>query len=226
MDPMELSSLNELLDHIATLGVATDYDWIGLKPDQRDIRSLPATHEIVVVEESHVVRPSTLRTNYVRIAEFSEPNTHPKEYMTQVPDLESGAGPKGLGNTPNPELSGSVLPVPPGVRSDPNPASANDARSDLLCLSRVRQEPQETVHHYWARFLLALNKVKDCHEEDVVSLFCRNCTNKGLLNAISRRDIVHFTDLATIVQKYCAMVSAWKTQTEFWDSTALTGTFV
>ena len=33
MDPMELSSLNELLDHIAALGVATDYDRIGLKPD-------------------------------------------------------------------------------------------------------------------------------------------------------------------------------------------------
>ena len=35
MDPMELSSLNELLDRIAALGVATDYDRIGLKPDQR-----------------------------------------------------------------------------------------------------------------------------------------------------------------------------------------------
>ena len=32
MDPMELSSLNELLDRIAALGVATDYDQIGLKP--------------------------------------------------------------------------------------------------------------------------------------------------------------------------------------------------
>ena len=50
MDPIGLSSLNELLDHIAALGVATDYDRIGLKPDQRDIRSPPATHEIVVVE--------------------------------------------------------------------------------------------------------------------------------------------------------------------------------
>ena len=39
MDPMELSSLNELLDHIAALGVATNYDRIGLKPDRRDIRS-------------------------------------------------------------------------------------------------------------------------------------------------------------------------------------------
>ena len=34
MDPMELSSLKELLDRIAALGVATYYDQIGLKPDQ------------------------------------------------------------------------------------------------------------------------------------------------------------------------------------------------
>ena len=39
MDPMELSSLNKLLDRIAALGVATDYDQIGLKPDPRDINS-------------------------------------------------------------------------------------------------------------------------------------------------------------------------------------------
>ena len=31
LDPMELSSVNELLDRIAALGVATDYDQIGLK---------------------------------------------------------------------------------------------------------------------------------------------------------------------------------------------------
>ena len=39
MDPMELSSLTELLDRIAALGVAMDYDRIGLKPDQREINS-------------------------------------------------------------------------------------------------------------------------------------------------------------------------------------------
>ena len=33
MDPTELSSLNELLDRMAALGVATDYDRVGLKPD-------------------------------------------------------------------------------------------------------------------------------------------------------------------------------------------------
>ena len=34
MDPAEFSSLNELLDRIATLGIATDYDRIGPKTDQ------------------------------------------------------------------------------------------------------------------------------------------------------------------------------------------------
>ena len=36
LDPIELSSVNELLDRIAALGVATDYNQIGLKTDLRD----------------------------------------------------------------------------------------------------------------------------------------------------------------------------------------------
>ena len=51
MDPTDLASLNELLDCIAALGVAMDYDRIGLKPDQREINSPPVTHHIAVVEE-------------------------------------------------------------------------------------------------------------------------------------------------------------------------------
>ena len=39
LNPMELSSLNELLDRIAALGFTADYDQIGLKPDQREINS-------------------------------------------------------------------------------------------------------------------------------------------------------------------------------------------
>ena len=39
LDPMELTSINELLDRIAALGVATDYDQIGLKTDLREINS-------------------------------------------------------------------------------------------------------------------------------------------------------------------------------------------
>ena len=52
-----------------------------------------------------------------------------------------------------------------------------------------------------------MNKVKDCREEDAISFFCNNCTDKGILNAISRRDIAHFADLAAIVRKYCVMES-------------------
>ena len=57
MDPMELSSLNELLDRIAALAVAMDYDRIGLKPDQWEIYSPQVTHEIAVVEEHHTNSP-------------------------------------------------------------------------------------------------------------------------------------------------------------------------
>ena len=56
-----------------------------------------------------------------------------------------------------------------------------------------------------------MSKVKDYREEEAISFFCKNCTDKGILNAISRRDISHFADLVAIVQKYCAMESAWKT---------------
>ena len=76
--------MNELLDRIAALGVATDYDRIRLKPDQRDIKSPPVTHEIAIVEEPHMDYPSTLRTNYVRITELSEPDTRSREDMTQT----------------------------------------------------------------------------------------------------------------------------------------------
>ena len=75
MDPTELSSLNELLDRIAALGVATDYDRLGLKPDQREIKSPPITHQIAVIEEQNNNSSSILRTNYVRISELKEPDT-------------------------------------------------------------------------------------------------------------------------------------------------------
>ena len=50
LDPIELSSVNELLDRIAALGVTMDYDQVGLKPDLREINSPQVTHHIVVVE--------------------------------------------------------------------------------------------------------------------------------------------------------------------------------
>ena len=75
IDPMELSSLNELLDRITALGITTDYGRIGLKPDQREINSPPVTHQIAVVEEQRNDSSSILRTNYVQIPELSETDT-------------------------------------------------------------------------------------------------------------------------------------------------------
>ena len=100
MDPAELSSLNELLDRIAALGVAMAYDWIGLKPDQREINSPSVTHHVAVVEEQCGDLSSTLRTNYVRIPELSEPYARSREDNIQSLNLESSSGPGLSGNTP------------------------------------------------------------------------------------------------------------------------------
>jgi hypothetical protein len=194
MDPMELSSLNELLDHIAALGVSTDYDRIGLKPDLREINSPPVTHQIAVVEEQNGNSSSILRTNYVRIPELSEPDTRLRENVAQAPNVESDGRPQILGNILEPELPSSGAPSPLGSGLGQDEDLISPTHPDASDLSHIGQEPQETVHHFWARFLLVMSKVKDCREEDAISFFCKNCTDKGILNAISRRDIAHFTN--------------------------------
>ena len=107
---MELSSLNELLDRIAALGVATDYDQIGLKPDLREISSPQATHHVVVVEEQCGNPSSTLKTNYGRIPDPSKPDSHKGTGANQTLNLESGIGLDSLESIqqvklPNPETS-------------------------------------------------------------------------------------------------------------------------
>ena len=110
LDPIELSSVNELLDRIAALGVATDYDQIGLKTDLREINSPQATHHVVVVEEQCGNPSSTLKTNYVRIPDPSMPDSHGGTDANQILNLESGIGLDSLESIqqvklPNPETS-------------------------------------------------------------------------------------------------------------------------
>ena len=93
LDPMELSSINELLDRIAALGVATDYDQIGPKPDLREINYPQVTHHVAVVEEQCGKTSSILRTSYVWIPDPSKPDTRGGEDVTQSLNLESGSGP-------------------------------------------------------------------------------------------------------------------------------------
>ena len=125
--------------------------------------------------------------------------------MPRTPNLESDCGPEKLCNISEPKLPNSEVTLPlglkPGQGSDLNPPTHPDTSN----LSHIRQHSQEMVHHFWARFLLVKNKVKECRDEDAISLFCKNCTDKGILNAINHRHISHFADLAAIVQKYCAM---------------------
>ena len=79
---------------------------------------------------------------------------------------------------------------------------------DISALRGIQQQYKETTHHFWARFLLVKDKIEDCRGEDMISAFRNNCTDEGILNAINRRHITLFTDLATIVYKYSTMESA------------------
>ena len=98
LDPIELSSVIELLDRIAALGVTTDYDQIGPKPDLREINSLQVTHHVAVVEEQCGNRSSILSTRYLRIPDPPNPDTRRGEDITQDLNLESGDGLDSLDN--------------------------------------------------------------------------------------------------------------------------------
>ena len=76
LDPIELSSVNELLDRITALGVSTDYDQIGLKTDLREINSPQVTHHVAVVEQQCGDSSSVLKTSYVRTPDPSMPDSH------------------------------------------------------------------------------------------------------------------------------------------------------
>src|SRR3954469_4278864 len=146
LDLVELSSVNELLDRIAALGVATNYDQVGLKPDLREINSPQATHHVAVVETQYGDPSSILRTNYVRI---SEPSTdiHGGKDAIQDLKLESGKPDNFRGSrSSNPEVV-----RPPDSKSGEPSNSTSSARPTLSDLSQIRQKPEETVHHYWAR---------------------------------------------------------------------------
>ena len=112
------------VDRIASLGVATDYDRIGLKPDQREIKSSPITHQIAVVEEQYNDSSSILRTNYVRISEPKEPNTRPRKDMPRPPNLDSDDGPEKSVDIPEPELLSSEVSQTP----DPKLGQGSDLK--------------------------------------------------------------------------------------------------
>ena len=196
---MDLSSINELLDRFAALGVATDYDQIGPKPNLREINSPQVPHHVVVVEGQCSDPSSILRTRDVRIPDHSKPDTRRGEDITQDLNLESSDGLDSLDNIQESKFSSSEIPRPLSLRWGEASDLIPPTHPNISDLSQIRQEPEETVHHYWARFLLVRNMIRDCCEEDAISLFYNNCTDKGILNAISRRDITRFAELVSMV---------------------------
>ena len=142
---------------------------------------------------------SILRTSYVRIPDPSKPDTRGGEDITQDLNLKSGDGLDSLNSIQESKLPSSENPWPLGLRLGEVSDLIPPTHPYISDLSQIRQEPEETVHHYWARFLLVMNRIKDCPEEDAISFFCNNYTDKGILNAISRRVITCFADLASIV---------------------------
>ena len=148
LDPMELSSLNELLDRITALGVATDYGQIGLKPDQREIDSPQVTHRVEVVEEQCGESSPILRTRCVRIPDPSKPDIHEGEDVAQALNLKSGSRPDSLYNVQENKLPSSEISWPLSLRSGEVPDLNPPSHPNIRDLSQIRQEPRETVHHY------------------------------------------------------------------------------
>ena len=148
--------------------------------------------------EEQCGKPSSiLRTSYVRIPDPSKPDTRGGEDVTQSLNLGSGLDlPENIQES---KLSSSETPWPLSLRLGEDSDSIPPTHPNIRDLSQIRQEPEETVHHYWARCLLVKNRIKDCCEEDAISFFCNNCTDKGILNAISRCKITRFADLVSIV---------------------------
>ena len=75
-------------------------------------------------------------------------------------------------------------------------------------LMYIKQQPGETVHHYWARFLLVKYKMTECCDQEIIATFWFNCREKGILNALASRNVQSFAELSDLVCKYCTMESA------------------
>ena len=148
LNPIELSSINELLDRFAALGVTTDYNQIGPKTDLREITSPQVTHHVAVVEGQCGDPSSILRTRYVRIPDPSKPDTRGGEDITQDLNLESGDGLDSLDNIQESEFLSSEIPRPLSLRLGEASDLITPTHPNISDLSKIRQEPDETVHHY------------------------------------------------------------------------------
>ena len=95
-----------------------------------------------------------------------KPDTHRGEDVTQSLNPESGSGLDLPKNVQESNLFSPKTPWPLSLRSGEDSDSIPPTHPNIRDLSQIRQEPEEIVHHYWARFLLVMNRIKDCRDED------------------------------------------------------------
>ena len=130
-----------------------------------------------------------LKMNYVRISKLEQPDTCLRNDTPSPPNLESGVGPgksfdisehelisSGVFQTPDYELGQGLDLKPPTHHK--KYSTGNSGPPDICDLMYVGQQSQETFHHFWARFLLVKDKIKDCGDKDAISIFCNNCTDE------------------------------------------------
>ena len=139
MDLAEFSSLNKLLVRIAALGIATDYDRIGPKTDQGEIETPPVTHQIAVVVEQDGESSSIPKTDYVRIADQEEPDTHPRKDATIPPNIASDGGPKQSEDIPEPRLLSPEGCQTPDNRSGRGSDLIPPTHPDIDALMSIKQ---------------------------------------------------------------------------------------
>jgi hypothetical protein len=227
-------------------GQSSVYDQIGLKTDDSKIRTPLATHLVATIkgstkgsplppeQEAHGAQvpdqqasPSSSAAK-PRSGEGLEPKSSSARNLESAhsssanfSDLELGA----LDSMPiqdaaakNPDSHSAgikfLIPPTPHIVYCPD----NSGRPDLWDLMYIKQQPGETVRHFWARFLIIKNKMMDGCSKEILEVFRQNCRDEGVLNALARRRIQSFSDLSDLVSKYCDMEYAWQAQLEQTES--------
>ena len=78
--------------------------------------------------------------------------------------MELDDEPKESVDISEPELPGPIDLQTPDPKSGQGSDFVPPTHPDTEALMSIKQQSQEKVHHFWARFLLVKDKVKDCRE--------------------------------------------------------------
>lgn len=110
----------------------------------------------------------------------------------------------------NSHLMGTRNFIPPTTQFEH--LSGKVQEFSLLGPYKVIQWLGESMHHFWARFLLDKDRAEGHGEQEMINAFRHNCHGECILNALARRRIQTFTELSSLVLKYSALERTWQIQ--------------